>query len=194
SVAGSTVQDRQLERDLGRPIRLVVAPRHPHRTASVLEAMQRVLQRERGSGHSVLRLTEQRLGGKGTSRAPWLVVDTIGELEKVYSLADVVFVGGTLARHGGHNMMEPAALGKPTVFGPHVWNFQLDVDLLLAGGGGILVEDPAGLRRELGALLADPAKCRTLVTRAKQVILQNQGATRGTLERLGPLLDRQAAG
>src|SRR6185503_17616776 len=66
------------------------------------------------------------------SPGPVVVGDTVGELTKLYVVADLVFIGGTLTRRGGHNMMEPAGLGKAVVVGPATWNFRDTVELLLA--------------------------------------------------------------
>ena len=92
---------------------------------------------------------------RATPLAPETVVllDTVGELEAIYSLADVVFVGGSLIRHGGQSMMEPASLGKPVLVGPHTFNFRGEVDLLVATGG-IGVVDGRGAARDAARRVA----------------------------------------
>ena len=117
------------------------------------------------------------------------LLDTVGELEQAYALADAVFVGGTLVRHGGQNMMEPASQGRPVVVGPHVHTFRGEVDLLLAAGGLVQVADEAGVEAVVRAWLADPAAARALGERGRQVLEGNKGATERTLEVLRPLLD-----
>ncbi len=114
----------------------------------------------------------------------------MGELEQVYALADVVFVGGSLVAHGGQNVLEPAALGKPVVHGPNLWNFAQEEALLAKAGASRRVEDPAGLERALAALLADEG-ARTRMARAGIAAVQAQkGATdvtcRALLERCLP--------
>jgi len=178
-----------LEPELGRPIRLVVAPRHPERVNAAGDGLRRVL-KHHGSSRSVIRLTEQRKGGVAPGGA-WLIVDTIGELDAVYSLADAVFVGGSLVRHGGQNMLEPVALGKPTLFGPHVWNFQTDVELLRAGDGVVQVQDADGLHRELRRLLSDESAARELARKGQEVVRANQGAVNRTLAGVLEILRRE---
>src|SRR5206468_938750 len=70
-----------------------------------------------------------------------VLLDTVGELETVYALSDVVYVGGSLVRHGGQNVMEPASVGKPILVGPNTWNFRGEVDLLFAAGALEVVAD-----------------------------------------------------
>lgn len=110
---------------------LVLVPRHPERFESVAE-----LCRLRGyttvvrSGHAAC------TAGTGV-----YVADTMGELPLLYAAADVAFVGGSLVAHGGHNLLEPAALGIPVVTGPHVFNFNEICDLLVAAGAAVKVAD-----------------------------------------------------
>jgi 3-deoxy-D-manno-octulosonic-acid transferase len=110
-----------------------------------------------------------------------LLVDRIGLLEDFYAAGDVAFVGGSLVPHGGQNMLEPAAYGKAVVVGPHTGNFRTDVALLLEGQALVQVADPAGLRRELAALLADPQRAAAIGMRAQELIERNHGATERTL-------------
>jgi 3-deoxy-D-manno-octulosonic-acid transferase len=121
-----------------------------------------------------------------------VLLDTVGELEAVYSLADVVFVGGSLLRHGGHNMMEAASLGKPVVVGPHTFNFRGEVDLLAAAGGLAQVDDAKGLEARLVAWLESPADAAATGERGRHAILSSKGATARTLEVLRPMLARLA--
>jgi 3-deoxy-D-manno-octulosonic-acid transferase len=79
------------------------------------------------------------------------LVDTIGELEHVYALSDVVFVGGSLVPHGGQNMLEPAAQGRPVVFGPHVHNFVQEVALLEKAGACVKLAGRGRARARAGA-------------------------------------------
>ena len=179
----------RLERRLGRSLRLVIAPRHPDKSSGAIDDMRReVAQAGLREAHPVLRLTQERDGARRPVGAPWLVVDTIGDLEKAYSVADVVFVGGSLVRHGGQNMLEPVALGKPTVVGPHVWNFRTDVDLLLAGKGLLQATDEVDLEEKLAFLLSSPAESQALVRRAQQLITDNHGAVDVTLENVLALM------
>ncbi len=111
-----------------------------------------------------------------------LVVNTTGELRFFYARADVVFVGKSLTAEGGQNPIEPAALGKPVVFGPHMQNFPQVVPQFIARNGAIQVPDAAGLERALERLLADPAERDALGKRGQAVVRENQGSLEKTVE------------
>jgi 3-deoxy-D-manno-octulosonic-acid transferase len=110
-----------------------------------------------------------------------LVVNTTGELRFFYARADVVFVGKSLTAEGGQNPIEPAALGKPVVFGPNMQNFPQIVPQFLARKGAIQVADAAELERVVGRLLADPAERASLGQRGKAVVNENQGSLEKTV-------------
>jgi len=166
----------------GIPFRLVVAPRHPARADTVAADIRR-------EGGDVVR--RSRMGPEDGPREGQIVLlDTVGELERVYARADGVFVGGSLVRHGGQNMMEPASLGKPVVVGRHVFNFRGEVEMLRHVDGIALVRDAAGVEATLRTWLADPASARAMGTRAREVIERSKGATGRTLDCLRPLLER----
>ena len=117
-------------------------------------------------------------GGQARRSAPVVIVDTIGELRDVYSLASVVFCGGSLVPLGGQNVLEPALWGKPVLFGPFMEDFQEARDLLEASGGGRCVRDGAALAEQAGHLLMHPMRARRMGRLAKQAVLANQGAAR----------------
>ncbi len=168
---------------LGENVRLILTPRHPERSKGVAAELRRNMGEAR-----VERLTALRERGLVASEGTVIVIDTIGELERAYSLADLVFVGGSLVAHGGQNMLEPVALGKATLFGPHIWNFQRDVDLLIEGEGVIQVKDEEELFERLLALFRDPELASALSRRAQRVLTENQGAIRGTTREIHTLL------
>jgi len=114
--------------------------------------------------------------------------DTMGDLRKFYSLATVVFVGRSLVPMGGSDMMEAAALGKCTLFGPHTFNFRQTVEALLAANGALLVKDKDHLIRTLTKCLTQPDFARQIARNGQQVIRQNQGATARTIEHIAALL------
>ncbi|MCS7168294.1 MAG: 3-deoxy-D-manno-octulosonic acid transferase [Gemmatales bacterium] len=133
-----------------------------------------------------------RLSGK----MPVILVDTIGELAQVWSLADVAFVGGSFSRRGGQNMLEPAALGIPVVFGPHVWNFQEIADALRHAQAAVQVQTSEQLAATLADLLEHRGRREQLGQRARSFVLSHQGAVTRTLKALAPWLGpaiRQAA-
>jgi 3-deoxy-D-manno-octulosonic-acid transferase len=132
-----------------------------------------------------------------------LIVDTIGQLTRLYSAADIAFVGGSLffrgANKGGHNLMEPAIRGLPVLFGPYNFSFKETVDALLDARGGVLVRDAQELRAALATLLTDAGARARMGRAAKEVVLRGQGATErnhalvaALLDRRGPRLQAQA--
>jgi 3-deoxy-D-manno-octulosonic-acid transferase len=154
---------------------LVIVPRYPA-DADVVE------QRAGTRGLAVTRKTAIDLGhAQAPGRSGVLIVDTIGELGRLYSVADLAFVGGSLffrgANKGGHNLMEPAILGVPVLFGPYNFSFKETVDDLLAADAGRLVRDADELEAAVVALVADGAARRALGLRAQRVVEAGRGAT-----------------
>jgi len=168
--------------------RLILVPRHPPRAEEV--------ERELASlGLWAQRLTRLREGQRADPARP-VIVDTIGELEAVYALADMVFVGGSLAERGGQNVLEPAALGRPVLHGPHVENFRQEVALLGGAGASREVTDAASLAAALRELAADPDLRRSMGAAGQRAVAAQAGATVRTLalleERcLGTVLARE---
>lgn len=121
-----------------------------------------------------------------TRRAPGelqcLLVNTTGELRYFYEHATVVFVGKSLTAKGGQNPIEPAALGKPVVFGPNMQNFADVVRIFLAQQGAVQVGNAAELEETLAALLADPARRAKLGADAQRIVRENQGAVERTVD------------
>jgi 3-deoxy-D-manno-octulosonic-acid transferase len=152
----------QLRRE-NADLRLLIAPRY-------IERAGRVLTLARSLGLSA-RLRSQPGGAE-----PVIVLDTIGELVRAYQLATVVFVGGSFGRRGGQNILEPAACGKPVLFGPRMENFADSVQVLV-GRGGLQVRDPAALLRLLHDLLARPDELRKLGELARDAVSSVRGAS-----------------
>lgn len=113
-----------------------------------------------------------------------VILDTLGELGRVYGLGTVSFVGGSLVPVGGHNLLEPAWFGCPVLFGPHVHNFAAMADLLEEAGGGIRVHDQRGLHREVEALLEDPSRRGRMGERARNFVAFSRGALGRVLENI----------
>ncbi len=170
----------------GHPVTLVVAPRHPGRAEAVARDI-------RAEGLTVALRSQATLESPPAPDAV-RVLDTVGELEQAYALADAVFVGGTLVPHGGQNMMEPASQGRAVVVGPYVHNFRSEVEMLSGAGGLTRAADEAGVEATLARWLADPETARLQGERARAVLEVNKGATERTLEVLRPLLDRALRG
>ena len=117
-----------------------------------------------------------------------VIVDTIGELKTMYSVADIAYVGGSLfyrgSNKGGHNMMEPAILGVAVMFGPYNSAFQDTVKDLIEANAAIMIRDREGMYEELKGFLSKPEKISHMGKSAREVILKNQGATRRNFELL----------
>jgi 3-deoxy-D-manno-octulosonic-acid transferase len=166
---------------------LIIVPRYPADAPAVEE-------RARTRGFAVTRKTAVD-GGTATppGRSGVLLVDTVGELGRLYALADLAFVGGSLfyrgANKGGHNLKEPAIFAVPVVFGPYNFSFKETVDDLLAADAGTLVRDAAELRAAIVALVADHGERRALGQRAQRVVDLGRGATERNYALLAQLLD-----
>ncbi len=167
---------------------LVLVPRHPER----FDVVRQLLERE---AFPYVARTQERPADAATAV---FLGDTMGEVPLFYSASDVAFVGGTLVPVGGHNLLEPAALGLPVVTGPHLFNTQEIADLFARLGALELVSDEAGLARAVGALLADPAEARRMGEAGRRIVLDNRGALARLLELIAPLVpedeDRRPAG
>ena len=174
------------QRDEFSDLRLAIVPRKPERFDEVAELIKQ-------SGFKLIRYSEVKNEAAEKSQIDAVILgDTMGDLRKFYCLATVIFVGRTLVPMGGSDMMEAAALGKCTIFGPHTFNFRQTVDALLAGRGAIEVQDGAGLLVILKKCLSEPQYARTIAQAGQAVIRQNQGATARTIEALSKML--RAAG
>jgi 3-deoxy-D-manno-octulosonic-acid transferase len=164
-------------------LRLVVVPRHMERLNDVLKDIE-------SAGAKPVRKTQLDSGtGTGTGTNDVIVVDTMGELSRIYLIADAVFVGGSLIPHGGQNMLEPAALGKAVLFGPHVRNFRAIAEDLIKAGGAEMVADAAALGTSLAKLLRDRDGARRMGERGREFVESHRGAAKRTVEVLKELLE-----
>ncbi len=114
-----------------------------------------------------------------------LILDTIGELARIYGLASISFVGGSLVPIGGHNLLEPASFGCPVLFGKYTHNFVLMSELLLEHGGGKRIEDAEDLFRTLNDLLSDQAEADKIGRNAKNFAEANSGAVNRIINCIG---------
>lgn len=157
---------------------LILVPRHPERFNSVHElCLSDGLTTRRRSSGEVLQAGDQVLLG-----------DTMGELLFLYALADIAFVGGSLVANGGHNLLEPAALGKPVLSGPHLFNFLEIAAQLRAAGALSEVADAAQLAERTATLLDTPAEAQRMSAAGLAVLKANQGALERLLDGLRRLL------
>jgi 3-deoxy-D-manno-octulosonic-acid transferase len=168
---------------------LVIVPRKPERFAEVARLVA-------DAGFQCVRRSTRPDGSTGPSLSGSEVIlgDTMGELRKFYSRADVVFVGRSLVPMGGSDSMEVAALGKPILTGPHNDNFAEAVDQLRGVNGLRLVDSAATLAQAVEDLLADPDSARAMGGRAREVVRRRQGATDRTLAVVLRFLDAAGGG
>jgi 3-deoxy-D-manno-octulosonic-acid transferase len=113
--------------------------------------------------------------------------DSMGELRLLLAAADAAFIGGSLVERGGHNVLEPAALGLPVVFGPHMFNFAEIARLLVEQGAAVQVDDDAALARIVLGWLQDASERARVGEIGRQVVARNRGA----LERLTGIIEHQ---
>lgn len=160
-------------------LRIVIAPRHTDRAAEVVALFS----------EPVLRRSAV-LAGQAPRGERVYVLDTLGEMGNFLSLATVVVVGGSFYPGvNGHNPLEPAALGIPVVFGPHMSNFEDPAAVLLERGGARRVACPEDLYLALSTLLGDSAEQRQMGTRARKAVLDHQGASVATATLVAEVLD-----
>jgi len=191
-VAGSTLEGEESALVESWPMLLaadpnlamVLAPRHPERFDSVAALLD-------SSGVSWVRRSEWK--GKSPAEISPLqpgqivLLDTIGELASVYSLAGAAFVGGSLVWAGGHNPLEPAQFAAPIIMGPHFANFRAIVDDLRAHDA-LRIATPEELAQVFIALVTNPADAQAIGHRARQVFEQQAGATARSVEALCEIL------
>lgn len=139
-------------------------------------------------GFSVIRRTEMGTASDNGQPHQVVILDTIGELGRLYSMADVVFVGGSFVKVGGHNILEPAAHGKPVIVGPYMFNFKEIFELLSKRGVCLMAKDEADFTNKLLALLGDKERIADMGRKALEVVAENQGATRRNIERFEELV------
>lgn len=170
----------------GRRARLLIAPRHPERFAEVaalIEASGFKWARRSSASHDL------------DADCDVILLDSIGELRAVLSLAEIAFIGGSIAAHGGHNVLEPATYGVCVVTGAHTNNFEAITRALLAERALVQLRDvsfaeaPAELAAALNKLLQDESRRREIGQRAKSVCEQNRGATERSIAIVGRLLE-----
>jgi 3-deoxy-D-manno-octulosonic-acid transferase len=157
---------------------LIIAPRDARRFDDIYELA-------RGKGFKVIRRTELPAEKHGCNV---IILNTLGELGLVYGLADVAFVGGSLVKKGGHNLLEPASFGVPVLFGPHTYNFATMSQLLISEGGGREVADEHTLLRSMTDLLGDRGERERMGRRARGFVQHNQGALGRVMGILKPYL------
>ncbi len=169
-------------------LRLAIVPRKPERFDEVAGWIGQ-------EGLPVLRYSRVKAGKERGTLGPDTVIlgDTMGDLRRFYGVAAVIFVGRSLVPMGGSDMMEAAALARPTLFGPHTFNFRQAVELLLGAAGAIEVRDAEELCQAVERCLVEPEFSRRIAENGRRVIRENQGATTRTLDQVLRLLKPSGA-
>jgi len=157
---------------------LVVVPRHPERFAEVRKLIEQ-------HQFSCVSRTQDR-GCEVTTDV--FLLDTMGELPLFYAASDIAFVGGSLVPVGGHNLLEPAALGLPVISGPNVFNAQEIADMFVDEGACEIVQDAPDLANEIEKLLADPDAAKAMGERGRDIVQSNRGSLAKLLGLLEPLI------
>ena len=162
-------------------LKLLIAPRHIDRVREIEGVVKKYgFEPVKVSGLSAIPNTQYPIR--------IMILDTIGHLNEAYSVATIIFIGGSLVKHGGQNPLEPAVLGKAILFGPHMFNFKYITEVLLKEGAAVQIAGKEGLGKNLKILLNDPSKRSLLGDNAKAVIAQNHGATKKNLEKISEAL------
>jgi 3-deoxy-D-manno-octulosonic-acid transferase len=215
-VAGSTLEGEEAMLLAAWPellradskLAMVLAPRHPERFGAVSELLDRsgVSWRKRSSvgnaspgntslGNTSLGNTSPgntSLGTTSVAAGEIVLLDSIGELASVYSLASVAFVGGSLVAAGGHNPLEPAQFGVPVVMGEHYANFRAIVEAM-RGREAIAITTPGELVATVASLLRDQGVAKELGERGRKVFEEQAGATAKTVTAIGEILKGRGA-
>lgn len=157
-------------------LQLLVAPRNIERSQDILALAETC-----GLDARTWTNGRQRQG-------PVLILDTIGELASCYSMAEVVFIGGTLVAEGGHNPLEAARAGIPVVFGPHMEDFEEIAAELIRCGGAVQVESVASLSIVVQQILCDPTLHNSMAGAALQCIHKNRGVVGRHIDKITDLL------
>lgn len=159
-------------------LRLIIAPRHLERVEQAASALK----------EPVARRSEDRPSTPTEARIHLL--DTLGELGRAYAMATVAIIGGSFSPEiNGHNPLEPASLGIPAVFGPHMRNFAEPAAMLIEGGGALQVADAHGLCATVQSLLADEHARKSMSEKALRVVAEGRGAVARTLDLLAPFVE-----
>ena len=158
---------------------LVLVPRHPQRFHGV---------RELATKHR-MNVVSRTDGVPCSASTQVFLGDTMGELTLFYAAADVAFVGGSLVPVGGHNLLEPAALGLPLLSGPYVFNAQEIADMFVARQACRIVHDSDELAAEVARLLSDAASASRLGDAGRDILERNRGALARLMATIEPLVD-----
>lgn len=183
-----TAYHRLLDMKRDDPPTLVIVPRKPERFDEVTRIIESAgficKRRSEHPDHPTQPENNNTASTQASSKPIVILGDTMGELRKFYSLADVVFVGRTLVPMGGSDPIEAAALGKPVIVGLYTDNFQMPVKALQQAKAIHIVESELQLASAVRDFLKDSSNAKDIGSRARQVVIENQGATQQTVEKI----------
>lgn len=157
---------------------LVLVPRHPERFRDVAKLVEQ---------HD-LAYTSRTSGESCTGACAVYLLDTMGELPLFYAASDIAFVGGSLVPVGGHNLLEPAALGLPVISGPHVFNAEEIAEMFIENGACRLVRNTGELSAAVENLISDPEAAQQAGDQGRRIVLENRGSLGQLLKLLEPLI------
>ena len=164
-------------------LKLLIAPRHPERSKDIGRLV---------SANSFMPIFISNISGSCPTciNNPVFILDVMGELFDYYSAADIVFVGGSLVKTGGHNILEPASQKKPVFFGPYMFNFRDISRMFLENKAGIMVQDANDLVVKIKEILDSNLLAKQLVEHAYDLIINNRGATQKNIDVIKQILAR----
>jgi len=162
-------------------LKLLIAPRHPERSKDISRLL---------TENSFMPVFVSGISGACPTciNNPVFILDLMGELLNYYSAADIVFVGGSLVRTGGHNILEPASLKKPVIFGPYMYNFRDISRLFLENKAAVMASDSCELSNKIKEILSGNLLAKQMVERAHELIINNKGATKKNIEIIKQLI------
>jgi 3-deoxy-D-manno-octulosonic-acid transferase len=192
-IAGSTIEpEEELVLDVYRRlqirepnVRLILVPRHAERFEGVAQLIE-------GAGWNCCRRSQMKLPRSGWAGHEIILVDTIGELKHWWGLAEIAYVGGSMGKRGGQNMLEPAGYGAAVCFGPDTRNFRDIAARLINTQGAVRVNNKEELANFVTRVLEDPAWGEELGLRAQQLVRSGRGATDRTVELIRLLFEELA--
>ncbi|MFH0918083.1 MAG: 3-deoxy-D-manno-octulosonic acid transferase [Candidatus Omnitrophota bacterium] len=161
-------------------LKLLIAPRHPERGQEISRL---------ASDNCFLPVFISKVSAACPTciNSPVFILDTIGELFNYYSAADIVFVGGSLVKQGGHNILEPVSLKKPVIFGPYMFNFRDISELFLAKQAAALACNSQELADKIKEILSSHLLAKGMVERAHELMIANRGATAKNIQMIKQL-------
>ncbi|MEX2257635.1 MAG: lipid IV(A) 3-deoxy-D-manno-octulosonic acid transferase [Woeseia sp.] len=162
---------------------LVLVPRHPERFSAVASLLSR------RDIHFVTRTSKKSCAASDSV----FLADTMGELPLFYAASDVAFVGGTLVPVGGHNLLEPAALGLPVITGTHLFNTEDIANMFATIGASITVDSSDALAAAISRLFGNPDEAEAIGDKGRDIVLNNRGSLKKLLVLLEPLVDNVPA-